>query len=303
MTRSTCRLIHLKAAYVFRRPHSRRWLVLKVKAAKVLARSLRKAFLTERTALELLQGLAVPRVMDLPGSGLARSGLRKMVGLAPPPGAFIVETYEGQEFHDHRERMPVTHRLGAWLFCMEQLVAFRRRHLIYSDIKCHNIVVRSRRPWRIIIIDFDGIIPVGRRRGWNNFASTRGYEPPEINSGKPPTEASCVYQLAMLLVHFLTNSDNRRLEHRRYGIPRVRALLARIGGTELCDVIVRSLHSDARKRPRNVEALLRRVRILPLPEESLSVWRELRAPYQRALAELGLTLGASATITRTLRPR
>ena len=264
---------------------------MKIKAASAYGRRIEKVFSTERTALGVLRGLAVPQVFDMRLSEVPfMNGNHDLaLGLSEGRAAFLIETYEGETFHEHRstKRMQPHTIAGVWLFCLEQFVAFRRHQLLYTDIKCHNVVISSGRPRRVVIVDFDRIVPLASGSGWQNFGATRDYEPPELRSG-PPSEASCVYQLALLLVHFLANGDNRTLRDENRGLPKVAAVLHRAGAAPLFKLVESSLRNNPRQRPRDYEAMLGAVKRMNIPSRSLRVWRELRAPYVSRLAEIGL---------------
>jgi serine/threonine protein kinase len=231
-------------------------------------------FAVERVALGALSGLAVPEVIAMStGRG---------VGLD-----FIVEANAGDPLHAVLHRRGPAWRLGVWLFCVEQLVAFRRHQLLYTDVKCANLVARAA-PLRVVIVDFDHVVPLVGRRDWSKFGATRGYDPPELRGARGPREASCVYQLGMLLVHFLTGADNRWLSHARRGLPRLKQMLGRIGAGAIADVVVRCVDDDPARRPRDYEAVRRELAALPIPARSRTLWLQLRAEFSRRLDDVGL---------------
>jgi len=291
MSRKGCRLLDLRATCVLRVPGCRKDLFLKLKGSHNAAeyRKNRELAIVEETALEVLAGLAVPQRVELIPSQIpiirdvqsrARSGSTASL-------TYVAETYEGESFHNHLQRLDPHRALGVWLFCTEQFVAFRRHQLLYTDIKCTNIVA-TRNPWKIVVVDFDHVVALVGRRRWGNFGFTRGFEPPELRTGSRPSEASAVYQLGMLLVHFLTKSGNHTLDHQRLGLPRVVRVLGRVQATSVAEVAIRCIAETPRDRFANFEEVYRALSCVSLPTKTLQIWCSLRSRYAVALAAVGL---------------
>lgn len=246
------------------------------------SRRVRALYQAERTALRMLAGLAVPALRRLAPSLLAPQWRRGYSHV-------VTETYEGEKYHNHaRPSFEGSTSVGVWLFCLEQFVAFRRRKILYTDVKCSNVVCKATEPLSIVLVDFDRIIPLVGRRQWERFGVTRGFEPPEYSLGRPVSEASCVYQCGMLLLHLMTNGHNGvRDKHIQRG-GRLSAALRSAGAGALGPIVRQALRADPKRRPPNYEELWRRVSKVRLSDEVERVWVGLRTPYSVALAQLGL---------------
>lgn len=246
------------------------------------SRRVKALYQAERTALKMLEGLAVPALRNLAPATLAPRWPRGSAHV-------VAETYEGEKYHNHtRPSFEASTNAGVWLFCLEQLVAFRRRQVLYTDIKCSNVVCRATTPLRIVLVDFDRIIPLVGRRQWERFGVTRGFEPPEYSLGRPVSEASCVYQCGMLLLHLMTNGTNAvRAEHIKKG-GRLQVALHEAGASGLAPIVRRSLRTEPARRPSTYEQLWQCVTRVPVSRQVASVWISLRRPYAVALAQLGL---------------
>ncbi len=239
----------------------------------------------ERVALRILRGLAVPRLVT-GGLPAARLAFDRCV---LPRHSCLVQTYEGQPYHSHggRRTSAATH-LGVWLFVLEQFVAFHRHELLYTDIKCSNIVVSKAPEWRVTIVDFDRVLPLGRRTPWHSFGTTLGFEPPEFRTGKIASEASAVYQCALLLVHFLTGSDNRHLGAPHGHLRHAAETLKQVACPDFAELIMRSVRAQPSRRPQTYEALFERASRLRISAAARRTWRHLRSFSAGRLAKLGL---------------
>lgn len=241
----------------------------------------------------MFKGLAVPeavpiKLADLP---FLRKGQRLAWDLSLTDTGYIVESFEGAPFHDHVRPAAPAKMIGVWLFCLEQFVAFRRHQILYTDIKCSNIVA-THDPWRVVIVDFDRVVPlVGGRYHYGNLGVTAGFDPPEARtSNKRMTEAACVYQLGILLLHFLTRGVNVHLEDQKLGLPKLSQILRRQRIDPLIDLFRRSIAADPRRRPQSFEDVLQEVHRMRIPPQSLDTWAELRAPSATKLAAVELAL-------------
>ena len=240
---------------------------------------LRAALQREKICLRVLRGLAVPRLISLPTKSLP--------AYCRTPGmSYIAQSWEGEKI-DHVPLTPLE-ALGAWLFLVEQLTAFRRHRILYTDVKCANVLVQ-RHPLRVVVIDFGTASPLEPGRfPLRQYGFTRGFEAPECRAGKVPTERSLVYPLGILLPHVLVGTTTVSIKSAHSGLDAASRILRRIGAADAADVVCACLADDPRRRPPNYEAVLKRLRSCVLPAGTTSVWRHLRDPYRRRLAKLGL---------------
>jgi serine/threonine protein kinase len=247
-------------------------------------------FAVEKETLRILHGLAVPDIIDLSCTELPIQ-IHTNTGCSGPIGtACVVESYEGDAIHEHESpsNRNAIAMVAVWIFCLEQFVAFRRRQILYTDIKCGNVLSSGRNPGRIVIVDFDHIIALSGRRRWEHFGSSRGMEPPEIGSGGKPSEASAVFQLGILLMHFLTGGDARHLLSATRGMPMALRRLREIDNTRLGRLLMRCIATNPRTRPPSFDAVFQQVMASDVDEHILEKWRSFRSPYVSALADLGL---------------
>lgn len=243
---------------------------------------IRKDMDRERTCLEVLDGLAVPKLVRLTQAQLPRiiSGGRTF---------FIAEEVAGDK-PVYSMGLDIKERIAVWAFVAEQLAAFRRRFIVYSDIKCDNIMVRKN-PLRIKIIDFDYIVPlVAGRKVLDRvrLGITPGFDPPEIATRKPLTEASLTYQLGMLMVSLMVRGNNRTLNDAKVGLVPVLKKVTHLGGGDMAGIVADCLKPEPRLRPQNYEHVLRRLKAARIPAGVRDIWDRLRAPYAQSLENLGL---------------
>jgi hypothetical protein len=294
--RRRLRYLELQAACVFDGPVAGQKVFMKLRASDTeqVAAKIRTCFTAERVALRVLEGLAVPRLVPMRLADIPAFGAPGGAAFARLPRrgtGVILETYEGEPFHNHGRltpRGPIRHLVGVWLFCLEQFVAFRRHQLLYTDIKCRNIVSPRGGVPRVVIVDFDHVIPLVGRRRWDFFGLTQGFDPPEIRAGQPPTEASCVYQLGILMFHFLTGMDNRKLADPRHGLGKMCALLTAVGAGRIAAIVERCVRADPPKRYCDFEAVFAEVLSGDVPAPITRHWTNLRAPYATRLASMDL---------------
>jgi hypothetical protein len=95
----------------------------------------------------------------------------------------------------------------------------------------------------------------------------------------------------MLLLYSLTGHDNVMLKNSRGGLGLALKKVAKLGGLDLARLTADCLRTNPGLRPQNYEVVLRRLKSISIPTDSLRIWRDLRAPYVKKLASLGL--GAS----------
>ena len=277
-------IINLRARFKARLPDGRR---VFVKANGCDLPRQRTAALNEidreKTCLDVLKGLAVPERIALRGGEFRRViGARsRAVGQVWVPGRDLDKAGFG----------PVE-LLGAWAFVAEHLAAFRRHQILYTDIKCRNIRAR-RRPLSVCLIDFDMATCLSRDGAYSTsvVGYTQGFEAPEQPGANRVTERSLVYQLGMLLPHCLLGTENSTLGDSRRGLAALRRTLGSLGAASVGPIVEACLSKRVADRPRDYESVWAQIRDggrSPLPHEALEVWRALRAPYARRLAEVGL---------------
>ncbi len=271
MRRGCLSVISFEARWLARLPDGRRAFV---KAGE--PRRVRR----DKACLQALAGLAVPRRVPLPVSCLPpKLPLREAVAEEWVPGAAL----------DHAGLAPLE-LLGAWAFVVEQLAAFRRCEVLYTDVKCANVLA-LRRPLSARLIDFDFATAVSRsgRYGPEDFGYTQGFEAPEHARAETLDERAIVYQAGMLLLHCWTGARNEDLAHPRRGLPRLRRDLEKLAAEGAARLAARALARSPDARPRGFEELLAGLRTPGcLPAGAREAWRVLRKPYERALARLRL---------------
>ncbi|MFO0664810.1 MAG: hypothetical protein U0174_12715 [Polyangiaceae bacterium] len=234
----------------------------------------------ERTCLEVLEGLAVPRLVTL-----GKNELPSMPGME---GAMVLaQSYAGEKDVHHIGLEPFQ-LVAAWVFVVEQLAAMRLHQIIYTDFKCGNVMA-SCDPLRITIIDFDHSFPMDRpRKKLLCHGYTPGFASPEAMQGDVGTERSLVYECALLLFHFLTDGDGGTLHHPRHGLPLALKRLGKMGASHLGEVLASCLSTEPSARPKHYEHLLQCILQKNLPDKIAAFWRVQRAPYEARLQEVGL---------------
>lgn len=233
----------------------------------------------ERTCLRLLRGLAVPKTVRLGNDFVLRERIENAV--------VVGRTFVGETSIQHLE-LTVGEKLGVWAFVIEQLAAFRKHGVIYTDVKCDNIVGQAS-PLGVWFIDFEAAS--GRASSGNpfdNFGTTWGYEAPEVRRGETPRETSVVYSSALVLFQLLTRLVPPGLHLTPSAMAAAFRALRSAKADGILALLRACLSDDAELRPRNVEALLARLRKASLPDEATRTWATLRKPYTRRLAALGI---------------
>lgn len=234
----------------------------------------------DRACLSALNGLAVPRAVCVPKAW-------RWAGV--PAGRLVVEERLAGVALDHAGLSPMQ-LLGAWAFVAEQFVAFRRRQVLYTDIKCTNFLA-ARRPFKVTVIDFGYATAVENtdRYEHGTVGLTPGFEAPEHRTVPHVNERTIVFQLGMLLLHCWTGALNTQLHDCRIGLPRLRRELERLHAPGVAELASAILAEKPSKRPSGYEAVLAALRRPGcLPPKALALWRELRDPFERPLAELRL---------------
>jgi len=240
-------------------------------------RSVRLQFRRERACLEILAGLAVPE--------LVRARPEDMRTLLPPRSSWIaMRRCRGRALC--LSNLSAPERIGAWLFLLEQLVAFRRHQILYTDVKCWNVLAAAR-PLSATVIDFGAAVPIPRTRT-AVFAFSPGFNAPEQLAGGPVTESALVFQASVVLGCSLVGLKTHLLGDPRHGRGALLARLASSGCGALAPVVRASLDESPACRPHDFEALFSAVRGQPVPAAVADAWSRLREPCREKLAEVGL---------------
>ncbi|NVB43123.1 hypothetical protein G6O69_35195 [Pseudenhygromyxa sp. WMMC2535] len=240
----------------------------------------------ERAALSLLADLAVPALIELDDAQ------RRVLF-----GALDTDPLCTEHVGERIGKQPCSadQLIGLWLFVAEQLAAFRRRRLLYSDIKTENIMV-SPDLSRVTIIDLEGcavLDPEDSYGAWQ-LKQTRPFGAPEhdlaLDTGNGEvTEACVVHQLGSMMCHSWNLSQAGRgwfADFRDHAHLRVACQAA--GRGRLLALIERCIEADPQARPPTIAAVwaeLDALSVEPAHAEPRRIFTELRAPYAHALAE------------------
>lgn len=236
----------------------------------------------EKTALKVLKGLAVPDRIDLP-----EATLRRMVD--SPSLHFVTQSFvEGDT--PHRLRLSMTQGIAIWLFAVEQLVAFRRRQILYVDVKSQNIV-GTVDPLRMTIVDFDRVIVVSPRGVYktSHVSLTPGWAAPEHTQSTHVTERTLVFPVGVLLLNLVyPTASSLNLRQPDGFMSKLVKRLKTAGMPGLAKLLEDCVAEDVKRRPENYEVVWERARKLiekELPRRIVSNWQTLRAPYVEALED------------------
>lgn len=229
----------------------------------------------EATCIEILKGLGVPAVVRLPRRAL--------------PTVFQQDNIRHIAFADagtviDKSGLSARQLLGAWMFIVEQLAAFRIHQIIYTDVKCANVVIK-RRPNRVTIIDFgNACYLVGGKADLSRMGVTPGALPPDLIY----SEQSAVFQAGLLLPHILAKVDTRDLPGPSRNLTKFRRILRRAGAPEFENLIMRCLAANPARRPRNYIALHEEIRAIGGPPSAIEFYNDLRSSFAARLEDLGL---------------
>lgn len=256
----------------------------------------REAAQREREVLERLEGLAVPRPVRVPRT----EGLRCVEGV--PCRLLVQEFISGSALG--RAGLTAPELVGAWLFIAEQLAAFRRLGILYTDVKASNVLA-TRSPLRVTLIDLTGAIEVsadGLYRG-SEITSAALYRAPEHVWTASVTERAVVHQLGMLMAACMPGADRDALRDPAQARTAVAGVLTGMKARELAGLVADCLAPTPEARPSGFGAVIAGVQAIPthkLPPGALETWLRLRAPYAGRLEELGLRMAASARSVPTV---
>ncbi len=234
----------------------------------------------EKVCLEVLQKLAVPKILKFNPIELPHFKNQKNIHC-------LALSYVGKHT-SHELKLKPFEMVGVWLFVAEQLAAFRRHQILYCDLKCGNIM-GQRKPLNISIIDFDGCLPLDPSQKYlENYKYTLGFCAPEVLREQKVTEQSLVYQEALLLFHFLTNGHDKNVDNVTFGLKKAVEILKRMDASDLAKLMTLCLSVNPKKRPKNYEEVLEKIKVCNIPTKILKVWTHLRKPYAKYLAEINL---------------
>jgi serine/threonine protein kinase len=229
--------------------------------------------------LQILSKFPIPRAVDL--------NPEEIEGWAIPPGAPYLATEALPGGPLCRSGLSPMERLGAWLFMVECLVAFRRHELVYTDVKCYNVLV-DRKSKTMSVIDFGSMVVLPQIHKFRTFAHTDGFQAPEQITGLRASEATLVYQTAATLGCALVGFKSTDPHRRGHGVAALARSLSERGAPGLGALVRRSLDPDPAVRPKNYEDLLEAAVRSGIPPTARRFWRQLRRPSAEALEEVGL---------------
>lgn len=235
----------------------------------------------EVACLRILRGLAVPE--------LARVPRPLLPGHVRDSTVLLATEAIGNGAPVKRLQLTIEQRVGTWLFVLEQLVAFRRHGVAYSDAKVENLVATGD-PLTIHIVDFGAAIAWSRRgRRLPYIGHSFGNIPPELLLARDRalTERSLVFQATILLPQLLSKHDHSSFVGPK-DLAMTNALLRRVDAGDLIPVLRAGLHRRVERRPRDYEHLYNAVLDRPLPHRIIEAFLHLRAPFARRLAGMGL---------------
>ena len=242
---------------------------------------IRESWNRERTCLRVLKGLAIPRLVEL--------APRDCPSVLRMPNTFLLAIECAVGFSNlDQAGLSNAQLVAAWLFVIEQLVAFRRHEIVYSDVKCHNVLARKR-PFAVQIVDFDRAVVLDeRQRQLPVFGFSAGFQAPESIRGGGTTERSIVFQAGLLLPHIILHSNNQDLLSPDRGLGRLGDVLREVGCESLLPLVKRCVATNPAQRPATYEQILSGIATAELDDAVVSLWRRLRAPYAERLRGIGL---------------
>lgn len=167
-----------------------------------------------------------------------------------------MEYIDGQTLADIvRQRGPMSARevTGIGLDLCSALSAIHAAGLLHRDIKAHNVMREV--GGRIVLMDFSGAHAIKAPRADGSFSGTPLYMAPELFEGAPPSAATDVYSLGVLLFFLLSGGlpvdgqtmDDVRAAHVKGARKRLRDLRPDVPDA-LVQVIERATARDAAAR-------------------------------------------------------
>jgi serine/threonine protein kinase len=232
----------------------------------------------EKTALRLLQDLAVPKLVHIDP---------KQLGNSIPISSYVA--VEWLSWNNARERdFNFVQACGVWLFVLEQLCAFRRQGVLYTDMKPDHVLLNANLS-KCVIIDFDGATASNDQGIYNAslIVVTLPWLAPETPFKKILTESAAVYSMVLLLASFLKKgTNNYELDDKPW--QKAKQQLKAKGQGKLVKLLNQGLSHSPKERPATYEKLLQGAQKSIASPAAFLVWEKLRKPYRAQLHELGL---------------
>jgi len=232
----------------------------------------------EKASLEILKGLAVPKRVSI-----AKEKIIRLVGEKK-------FSYVAMEFVPGRgcfaRSFPPDQALALWVFTIEQLCAFHRRKVLYTDFK-HNHLRITDDLTSACLVDFDSCLMVESSGLYPRefLGNTPELAAPEFQFAKVHTERVIVYQMGMflgsLLIKYFHNSDLHPLSYRR-----IQKKLKAVNCEGVFRLFERCLSKKPSERPKDLETLFSKLQNLTLPQATYDLWGKLREPYRKELLKL-----------------
>jgi serine/threonine protein kinase len=243
----------------------------------------RNKLVRENVAMDLLKNLAVPRRIPI-----NRAQVSKLI----QEKKFSYTSMEWIPAKDcYNRSFTATQSLGLWAFVVEQLTAFHRRKILYTDIKRGHLLV-SEDLCEARIIDFDSCVMVESSGKYPAHVLAFGYTPqvaaPEFQFSPIHTERVIVYQLGMLLGSLLEEKfDNWNLN--QVNFDNVREKLKKAKAEDIWKILLKTISKRPVVRPSDLEALFYIVQKCRFPSASYKIWQKLRTPFRKELLKLKFT--------------
>ncbi len=233
----------------------------------------------EKVALHVLKGLAVPKLIHISTKKAQKIlKLKKFSHLAmewvPFKGCWARQFTPAQS-------------LGLWAFTVEQMCAFHRKGVLYTDMK-HNHLRLSEDMTQACIVDVGASIMVEPKGVYDyyDFGQTNELLPPEFCFQRNQTERVLVYTLGMLLGSFLLKFFHN-FHINPQAMKTAKSKLMSCHQKEAYELFENCISFKPQERPKDIETLFKKIEQLDLPEKSIHLWSTLRKPYEKELRKLG----------------
>ena len=251
---------------------------------------MKKRFLREQIALDVLQGLAVPKRIKISRSEVAKLVKQK---------TFSFTAVERISYPDcYRRALSTAEALGLWAFTLEQLCAFRRRQVLYTEMKDDHVMLAADHS-AAVIIDFNDCVMVepSGQYPFEFLGVTPALAAPEFYFSKTLAESVVVYQAGMLLGS-LINGYFRNVQLGAKEFDHIKRDLFRHKAQDIFDLFKKCVAKNPLERPQSFETLFSKLARCQLPAQSLKMWAELRNPYGQALTDLGFKEPVTSKISK-----
>jgi hypothetical protein len=244
----------------------------------------------DQAHIRQLAGLAIPELVELDDDER-----RELVGSYDKP--ILATRYAGRWLGYYP--FSVGQLIGAWLFVLEQLVAMRRRGLLYTDVKFANVVcepgVKNLR-----IIDLEGCVPVAHddRYSFSRVPYTPRFAAPEHlhlvehqRTDAYLTEANLVYQIGWLALGAFGAQQRLPIDADMPTRWRIFSEFYMARYPHFYELCRACMHERPELRPRTYEQALTQASSALSAPVYRRAWRvrdRLRMPYSSVLVALGL---------------